>query len=859
MCDQSCKSCSGPTALDCIECKSALLVQLDKSCKSGCPSNSFIANNVRCERCFTTCKDCSGPNDVDCGNCIDGFIKLPNSKCDSQLPPRHFLNNANEAQPCHSTCQTCDGETSSNCLSCTSPEIFRRNKENKCIDCTLAHLENKETCSYVVELRLSEAGANCLKPKASHTAKLTFPGEDKHKTALTVEILKTSLKLEIEGLKDSEYSLVLERREGQILVDFYSSVSKAEKVTLVVTPIKQNVLIDPTTGLVSLYFLNKPATMQIPVKESPNAAMMESLENLTASSEQSMSSVSGVAALLAAFAVLASSPILAPLIKFLKIFKLVSRLKLINIYYGAYLEFVLMIAGMMFNIGNDPQTPQLAKFSVMTRGQLTKFKVTTISIEPLWVKYMVYYVIVLVRLYQAKIRQYVKRRLLFSFDDRVMDLIADQSRIVIFTMIVIDILFYSTHCLTHMDRQIPQTRDSTISFILSMITVVVISIDVLLLYISNKNLNVTRILTDRKVALIKEKNDRIRKNRLERGPLAVKEGPANPEQEEPKENKGGVLDEEINGQKEENKEEGLKKEKGVKLLKLKRHQESSSYAAECFFTEGIKSESLNDARYFNTNSLIKLILVEPIYVTLQMMPTVQILILFAIQAGYFGYFINIAFRKKALASKIEIAQIFINELAILLFICIGFLFQLAGGVGNLSTELSTYCQIVGIIALGISCLVGSVTMLFSMAKSAYRIVKGIINARNKKKYQEIYNKEEVAKPKAIKPKEEAVKADIQKPLEEAIGLQERTGKLHRKKVVVAATDCKQVLSKKRKNNTEDRGLLLESPEKPLERKALSPDLPQPEKVVSEVLSSLSIHEVKKKPMRKRTKKIMLLK
>jgi hypothetical protein len=74
-----------------------------------------------------------------------------------------------------------------------------------------------------------------------------------------------------------------------------------------------------------------------------------------------MGAVAGVASALSAIAVLASSPILAPLIKFLKIFKLVSRLKLINIFFGAYLEFILMIAGLMFNIGDDDQVQQVLR------------------------------------------------------------------------------------------------------------------------------------------------------------------------------------------------------------------------------------------------------------------------------------------------------------------------------------------------------------------------------------------------------------------------------------------------------------------------------------------------------------------
>jgi hypothetical protein len=160
--------------------------------------------------------------------------------------------------------------------------------------------------------------------------------------------------------------------------------------------------------------------------------------------------------------VLASSPILAPLIKFLKIFKLVSRLKLINIFFGAYLEFILMISGLMFNIGDDNQANKFSVFAVQTRGRLTKYKVTTVSVEPMWFKFMAYYIIILLRMYQAKIRTYIKRRANFSFDDQVVDKIVDQSRVVVFTMLVIDILFYSTHTVSTWTSgsSSPETRSS---------------------------------------------------------------------------------------------------------------------------------------------------------------------------------------------------------------------------------------------------------------------------------------------------------------------------------------------------------------------------------------------------------------
>jgi hypothetical protein len=193
-------------------------------------------------------------------------------------------------------------------------------------------------------------------------------------------------------------------------------------------------------------------------------------------------------------------------------------------------------------------------------------------------------------------------------------------------------------------------------------------------------------------------------------------------------------------------------------FKIPKHQESSSYAAECFFAEGIKTEALKDGKYFNSISLIKLIIAEPFYVSLQMLPTVQIVCLFTLQACFFVYFLNLAFRKKVFMYKIEVVQTFMNEVSILIFLSLGLLFQLAGGINNLSTELSNILQIIGIVSLAISCITGSLAMLFSTVKSLFRIAKAIINARVKKEYLSMKSApEESGKPRDAEEEDERLK------------------------------------------------------------------------------------------------------
>ena len=183
--------------------------------------------------------------------------------------------------------------------------------------------------------------------------------------------------------------------------------------------------------------------------------------------------------------------------------------------------------------------------------------------------------------------------------------------------------------------------------------------------------------------------------------------------------------------------EAAAKEKQPKKHGMIKVKENSSQAAVNFFTEGIVTEKLKEGRYFNSISLVKLIVVEPFYVTLQMFPTFQILCLTSIQLAYFVYFCKMAFKQKIFISKLKVSEVMINEIAILCFLTIGLLFQLSGGIQNLSQGFSTALQIVGIVFLGLSCILGAGTIIVSFANTAYQIIK----TRRNKKMREIYQKE----------------------------------------------------------------------------------------------------------------------
>lgn len=732
-CNNTCKTCSGGSSLDCIECKNGLLVQPNKTCKAGCPLGSF-ANGIKCDLCHPSCESCTNGLVTGCIKCKAGLYLLPSLTCESVVPPGNFVGAGGVVQQCFAKCESCSGPADNDCLACKEPEKFTLSAAGSCIDC-FADNSDRSTCWFVSKVSIVQASRRSVNQRASATLRFTFDNEVRHKVTETVlQSIKDSVTFEIMGLQTTEYSITFQRSEGELTLDiFYNRVETKEEVVRA-TPTKQVIAVDNATGYPSLVFLLTPAVMPIVLAQAPNQGVMDKMESLGSSSQAAIGAISTVASLMATLSIIATTPFMAPLVKFFKIFKLISRLKLINVFFGPYLEFVLMFSGMMFAIGGDPQKLAFVKYDAMTRGKLTKFKITPVSVEIVWMKYAIYFLIMAMRLYQSMLRQYVSRRKDFSFEDQIADKIADESRVLLFTVVVIDIFFYSIHCVSHTYLNIPQSRDSATSFVLSWITLVLVIADILLLFLSNKTMHLGLVLQNRNLELIKEKNATIRKYRVERhlrqGNAAVQNGPSEPKP-------ASTADEMGEKSADEHAEERLAKEKQpLKHGKIK-VKENSSQAAVNFFTEGIVTEKLKEGRYFNSLSLVKLIAVEPFYVTLQLFPTFQILCLTAIQLAYFVYFCKKAFKEKIFASRVRVVEILVNEVAILCFLMIGLTFQLSGGIQNLSESLSSNLQIVGIVFLVFSCILGAGTIIISFSITIYQFIK----TRRNKKMREIYQKE----------------------------------------------------------------------------------------------------------------------
>ena len=84
--------------------------------------------------------------------------------------------------------------------------------------------------------------------------------------------------------------------------------------------------------------------------------------------------------------------------------------------------------------------------------------------------------------------------------------------------------------------------------------------------------------------------------------------------------------------------------------------------------------------------------------------------------------VRAGFVSKIFSSWISFVCGLVNELAILVFLSVGLLFQLSGGEESISSGLSMKIQYVAIAAIGLACVTGFVEFVVSLAVA---VVKGL--------------------------------------------------------------------------------------------------------------------------------------
>lgn len=138
---------------------------------------------------------------------------------------------------------------------------------------------------------------------------------------------------------------------------------------------------------------------------------------------------------------------------------------------------------------------------------------------------------------------------------------------------------------------------------------------------------------------------------------------------------------------------------------------------EQFFGNGIRLHKLRTsigARYYNTISLVKLFIFEPVYVTLQLFPTTQITVLFVLQLSYTLWMIHIGMVQKVFTSKIVYTSALFVEVSLSLFLLVGIVFQFGGGEKRYKMSVREGLQFGAMSVMAISCVLGLVELIATM-------------------------------------------------------------------------------------------------------------------------------------------------
>ena len=183
---------------------------------------------------------------------------------------------------------------------------------------------------------------------------------------------------------------------------------------------------------------------------------------------------------------MSSSPLGASVMKMVKIFKLLSRFRLINIKLGSYLEIFLTTVSKLYPIGGDIYSVKATELNIVSRGKLDLYKVTVVSIEPMAVKYIIYLLSLVVRFYRTSIMKYIKSKKRLGRLDELIEMLGERCQMMLIVVVGIDIFFYSIRCLSHMDRLVNIDMIGKTSLLVSALTLVCITYEFIIIISANR-------------------------------------------------------------------------------------------------------------------------------------------------------------------------------------------------------------------------------------------------------------------------------------------------------------------------------------------------------------------------------------
>jgi hypothetical protein len=491
-CDFSCKNCSGYSPTECLSCQTGVYLLPDGSCQKNCPARTYIKDGVSCHACSTTCETCTGETEKDCSLCASGLFMTANSTCLPECDLRFFSEpKSRKCLACDPTCVTCTGEGKDQCLSCANPEYCSLTQTGTCIDCSEKAEEYPDLCTTTGILKLEEALLSLVDDVSSATVVLSFANSPSFIDRFLSLDLKKVIKISIKDLEDWEFNWKMIGKQQRILIYFNFSIEVANPSVLSVTPLQKVIMKNGITNATDLIFLNRTAILKIQITKAPDANTISSIKNMASSAESSSGSFAYVAAALCASVAMFPS-LVSPLMKLFRVFKILSRLRLINIFFGQYLEIFLTVCNMLFTLGGDDISKSTLESAPDTRGKLTSYRVTPISVEVITIKVIILSFLFAFRIYRQKIRTYAVKTSSLTTADSLINRVAESARITMIASLSLDVLFYSCHSIVHLRWTYSELTDNAKHSIwLGCISVFFIVGDAIVLLLENQECHFT--------------------------------------------------------------------------------------------------------------------------------------------------------------------------------------------------------------------------------------------------------------------------------------------------------------------------------------------------------------------------------
>ena len=516
MCDATCEECTAGSHLDCTKCKTGLLMQPDNSCQSTCQPRTFLdVVNHTCYLCSANCESCQGAIETDCLTCLPNLFKTSNGACTEVCPKMTYENSLDSTcSLCHASCNTCTGSNITQCIDCINAETSVLTAESMCVDCSQIGASETQ-CLFTAELSLKVAGPRLTEKTASASLQITFKNYKTYLTRLQTIKLESIFGFEIQAFSRDKYKIVIEIRQGEIVADLFASSTSENEVEVKLFPLKKAAIVNTYTEVTELILVEKNSSVSIFIKNSPNGATMSAFKNIDSVSAASSSTIGAI--IVASTGLVTTFPAISgPLIKLFTIFKIVSRLRLINVNFGIYLESFLTACNAIFKIGGDDITKAELRSAPATRGKLEVYRVSVVASQPIGWKFGVFILAIMVRVYRSKIRKYAVKIYQLDVQDRWANRLAESLRIVMFTVVGIDIFFYSLHCVAHVyyQKDIEYSVDINMSLILSYIGLLIIVWDLLILGDTNQTCTFTYLRRKYRIERMVLNKDKVKRSEL---------------------------------------------------------------------------------------------------------------------------------------------------------------------------------------------------------------------------------------------------------------------------------------------------------------------------------------------------------